>query len=70
MEVVEMAKEYLVEIFGCDDSTKLIIQADDIQFSVMKNLADRATEASANGCQPTMSVREATEADKRRLEDE
>ena len=65
-----MAKDYLVEIFGCDDSTELIIQADDIQFSVMKNLADRATETSANGCQPTMSIREATEADKRRLEDE
>ena len=65
-----MAKEYLVEVTGCDDSTNFIIQADDIEFAVMKNLADRATEASANGCQPTMSIREATEADKRRLEDE
>ena len=65
-----MAKEYLVKVTGCDDVTELIIQADDIQFSVMKKLAERVTEASANGCQPVMSIREATEADKRRLEDE
>ena len=65
-----MTKEYLVEIFGCDDATELIIQADDIQFSVMKNLAERVAETSTNHCQPTMSIREATEADKRRLEDE
>lgn len=65
-----MAKEYLVEVTGCDDSTDFIIQADDIEFAVIKNLAERVTEASANGCQPTMSIREATEADKRRLEDE
>ena len=65
-----MAKEYLVKVTGCDDVTELIIQADDIQFSVMKKLAERVTEASANGCQPVMSIREATEVDKRRLEDE
>ena len=65
-----MAKEYLVEILGCDDATELIIQADYIQFSVMKKLAERVSEASANHCQPTMDIREATESDKRRLEDE
>ena len=65
-----MAKEYLVEVTGCDDSTDFIIQADDIEFAVIKKLAERVTEASANGCQPTMSIREATEVDKRRLEDE
>lgn len=65
-----MAKEYLVEVAGCDDSTFLIIQADDIEFAVIKNLAERVTEASAYGCQPVMSIREATEVDKRRLEDE
>ena len=65
-----MAKEYLVEIFGCDDATELIIQADDIQFSVMKKLAERVAEASTNHCQPVMSICEATEADKKRLEDE
>ena len=65
-----MAKEYLVEVVGCDDSTNFIIQADDIEFAVIKNLAERVTEASANGCRPVMRIREATEADKRRLEDE
>ena len=65
-----MAKEYLVEVTGCYDSTDFIIQADDIEFAVIKKLAERVTEASANGCQPTMSIREATEVDKRRLEDE
>ena len=65
-----MAKEYLVEVTGCDDSTNFIIQASDIEFAVIKKLAERVTEASANGCQPVMSIREATEADKRRLEDE
>ena len=65
-----MAKEYLVEVTGCDDSTDFIIQANDIEFAVIKKLAERVTEASANSCQPTMSIREATEADKRRLEDE
>ena len=65
-----MAKEYLVEVTGCDDATELIIQADDIQFSVMKKLAERVAEASDTHCQPVMSICEATEADKRRLEDE
>ena len=65
-----MAKEYLVEVTGCDDSTDFIIQADDIEFSVIKKLAERVTEASTNHCQPVMSIREATEVDKRRLEDE
>ena len=65
-----MAKEYLVKVTGCDDVTELIIQADDIQFSVMKKLAERVAEASTNHCQPVMSICEATEADKRRLEDE
>ena len=50
--------------------TELIIQADDIQFSVMKKLAERVAEASTNHCQPVMSICEATEADKRRLGDE
>ena len=65
-----MAKEYLVEVTGCDDSTDFIIQADDVEFSIIKKFAERVTEASANGCQPVMSIREATEVDKRRLEDE
>ena len=65
-----MAKEYLVEVTGCDDSTDFIIQADDAEFAVIKKFADRVTEASANQCQPEMSIREATESDKRRLEDE
>ena len=65
-----MAKEYLVKVLGCDDSTAFIIQADDTEFSVMEKITDRVTEASANSCQPTMFIREATEADKRRLEDE
>ena len=65
-----MAKEYLVEVFGCDDLTALIIQADDVEFSVIKKLADRVTEASVDRCQPHMSIRKATEADKRRLGNE
>ena len=65
-----MTKEYLVEVSGCDDSTDFIIQADDIEFAVIKKLAERVTEASSNQCQPEMFIREATEADKRRLEDE
>ena len=65
-----MAKEYLVVVQGCDDSTGIIIQADDIKFDIIKELADQVTEASTYGCQPRMSIREATEADKRRLEDE
>ena len=65
-----MAKEYLVKVVGCDDSTDFIIQATDAEFAVIKKLAERVTEASANHCQPDMSIREATKADKRRLEDE
>ena len=65
-----MAKEYLVVVQGCDDSTDIIIQADDIKFDIIKELADQVTKASTYGCQPVMSIREATEADKRRLEDE
>lgn len=65
-----MAKEYLVEVSGCDDATVLIIQAEDAEFAIIKELADKVTEASTYACQPTMSIREATEDDKRRLEDE
>ena len=65
-----MAKEYLVEVTGCDDSTDFIIQADDVEFAVIKKLAERVTEASSNSCQPVMSIREATEEDKRWLKDE
>lgn len=65
-----MAKEYLVEVIGCDDSTDFIIQANDIEFAVIEKLAERVTEASNIHCQPYMSIREATEADKRRLGDE
>ena len=65
-----MAREYLVEVFGCHNLTALIIQADDIEFSVIKKLADRVTEASTNLCQPRIYIREAVKSDKGRLEDE
>ena len=65
-----MAKEYLVEVLGCDDSTELIIRVDDTEFAVIKKLTELVTETSSIQCQPTMFVREATESDKRRLKDE
>lgn len=65
-----MAKEYLVEVDGCDDATVLIIQATDAEFAVIDALASRVAEASKYVCQPTMDIREATEDDKRRLKDE
>lgn len=65
-----MAKEYLVEVSGCDDSTYFIIQVDDTEFAVIKKLTELVTETPSIQCQQTMFVREATEADKRRLEDE
>ena len=65
-----MAKEYLVAASHCNDETVIIIQADDAEIAVIKDLADRVTEASGYCCQPTMRVREATEADKRELVDE
>lgn len=65
-----MAKEYLVEVVGCDDATQFLILADDDEFAVMEKLAERVTEESANGCQPVMSIYEATETDKRWLKSE
>lgn len=65
-----MAKEYLVEVDGCDDSTSLIIRLDDAEFAIIEELASRVTEASTYVCKPTMDIRLATEADKRRLKDE
>lgn len=65
-----MAKEYLVEVFGCDDSTEHIIRVDDTEFAVIKKLTELVTEASTNLCQPRIYIREAVESDKRRLEDE
>ena len=59
-----MVKEYLVEVESCDDSTDIIIQANDAKFAIIKELADKITKASAYGCQPRMSIREIVEADK------
>ena len=70
MEVMEMAKEYLIKVVGCDDSTEVIIQADDIEFAAILNLARKVNEKSDDLCQPTMSIYKATQAVKRRLEDE
>lgn len=65
-----MVKEYLVEVESCDDSTDIIIRANDSEFAVIKALADQITKRSAYGYQPRMSIREVVEADKRRLDDE
>ena len=65
-----MAKEYLVEVLGCDDSTSLIIEAEDSEFLAIKKLVEQVNEKSDDLCQPTMSIHEATQADKRWVEDE
>ena len=65
-----MAKEYLVKVVGCDDSTDFIIQADDAEFAVILKFARKVNEKSADFCQPTISIYKATQEDKRRLEDE
>ena len=67
---MEMAKEYLVKVVGCDDSTDFIIQADDTEFAVILKFARKVNEKSADFCQPTISIYKATQEDKRRLEDE
>ena len=65
-----MAKEYLVEVLGCDDATSLIIEAEDSEFLAIKKLVGQVNEKSDSLCQPTMSIHEATQADKRWAEDE
>ena len=65
-----MAKDYLIEVLGCDDATSLIIEAEDSEFLAIKKLVEQVNEKSANLCQPTMSIHEATQADKRWVEDE
>ena len=70
MEVMEMAKEYLVAVSGCNDETVTIIQFNDAEVAIAKEIANRINEASTYCCQPRMRVREATEANKRRFKNE
>jgi hypothetical protein len=54
-----MAK-YCIAVSGCDDTTYIVEELDDIAITIVTSLAQRITAASTYGCMPTMTVTLAT----------
>ena len=48
--------KYLITVRGCDDSTGITIELTDIEYGVVKKIADAVTKASEYGCMPKMYI--------------
>jgi hypothetical protein len=51
-----MRKKYKVSVYGCDDTTTVIVELTEEEYAHIKDIAAKVTEASTYCCMPTMDV--------------
>ncbi len=51
-------KKYKIRVSGCDDDTEIEFEMSDEVAVVVKEIAQKITEAAKTHCQPNMSVEE------------
>lgn len=56
-------KDYAFNVSGCDDRTFLVLNLDDDQAQTIRTFTERVTRRSAYGCQPIITMREASEGE-------
>ncbi len=55
--------KYLIEVSGCDDTTRIVADLTVKQAEAVGRVAEQITAASTYGCMPVMSIRKATPQD-------
>lgn len=60
----------LITVSGCDDSTSVIVELTPEQAEGVRLVAEAITAASSCLCMPTMTTREAAEADQKEIDGE
>ena len=48
--------KYIITVSGCDDSTTIEMELDEEQVKLLKEVADKISEAATYGCMPSMEV--------------
>ena len=59
-----MKKMYEISVHGCDDSTTIKQELTLEEYELLKEIAEKVTNASTYGCMPTMGIEEIKEVTK------
>ena len=51
------SNEYIIEVYGCDDSTSIREELTNKEYVLLSRIAENITNASEYGCMPTMNIR-------------
>lgn len=54
---------WTVTVTGCDDSTRIDIELDDLEAAAVSRVSEAITAASGEICQPRMSIKLATDGE-------
>lgn len=54
-------KKYTIDIYGCDDTTSVVMELNEVELEVIERLCAKTVEISSYQCMPTMEVEEVDE---------
>ena len=52
-------KKYVISVDGCDDYTEIVKEMTVEEYELLEDVSNEITNASRNGCMPTMDIKEA-----------